>query len=175
MIDVLTLKQELFQLHAQIDARVQSIREQYPQWLCAKGCGSCCRRLAEVPELALAEWNLLQEGLQALPLARLDEIRKKLADLAAATARPVVCPLLDEVANICPVYAQRPLACRTYGFYVQREHGLYCKDIEAQEENGELPSVVWGNQDVIAQKQHRLGESRPLTQWFALWMESREP
>ncbi len=44
-------------------------------------------------------------------------------------------------------YAQRPVACRTYGFYVQRELGLYCGDIEARVAGGELADVVWGNHD----------------------------
>ena len=38
-----------------------------------------------------------------------------------------------------------PVACRTYGFYVQRDLGLYCRDIENR---------VAG-----------LGEALPLTEW----------
>lgn len=60
----------LFRLHAEIDARVHAIRGDRPDWLCGKGCDSCCRRLAEVPQLSAAEWHLLQEGLSALGESR---------------------------------------------------------------------------------------------------------
>ena len=56
----------LAQLHADIDVRVQTIREDRSDWLCGKGCDSCCRRLADVPQLTLAEWDLLREGLTVL-------------------------------------------------------------------------------------------------------------
>ena len=106
----------LSRLHVDIDARVQAIREDRPDWLCGKGCDSCCRRLAEVPRLTAAEWGLLQEGLATLPPERLEEISRDMVALAGQRSRPVVCPLLDRSTGACPVYAQRPVACRTYGF-----------------------------------------------------------
>ena len=39
----------LAELLADIDARVNVIRADRPDWLCAKGCDGCCRRLAAVP------------------------------------------------------------------------------------------------------------------------------
>ena len=116
----------LTELHTEIDNRVTSIRSHTPDWLCGKGCAGCCRSLAQVPQLTATEWALLQKGLAALAPERLAEIREKVAALAQQATRPVVCPLLEEATNACPVYAQRPVACRTYGFYVQRELGLYC-------------------------------------------------
>ena len=74
--------------------------------------------------------------------------------------------MLDQTEGACPVYAQRPVACRTYGFYVQRELGLYCGDIEARVAGGELGGVVWGNHDAVDQALGALGEVRPLTEWF---------
>jgi Fe-S-cluster containining protein len=160
---------QLFQLHADVEARVLSIRENHPDWLCGKGCDSCCRRLAEVPQLTAAEWALLQPGLAALAPERLAEISRKMASLADQSSRPVVCPLLDQTTGACPVYAQRPVACRTYGFYVQRDLGLYCHDIESRVAAGALADVVWGNHDVIDQQLPGLGETRALTEWFASW------
>lgn len=160
----------LFRLHAEINARVHSIREQRPDWLCGKGCDSCCRQLAEVPQLSATEWTLLQEGLSALAPARLQEIGRDMVALAMQQSRPVICPLLEQSTGACPVYAQRPVACRSYGFYVQRDRGLYCSDIEARVADGTLADVVWGNHDVIDRKLASLGESRPLTEWFADWM-----
>jgi Fe-S-cluster containining protein len=162
----------LSQLLVDIDARVHAIRGDRPDWLCAKGCDNCCRRLAEVPRLTAAEWELLRAGLAALPPQRLREISRNLAALAAlpvfAAPRAVVCPLLDQASGACPVYAQRPVACRTYGFYVQRELGLYCSGIESRVADGALADVVWGNHDAIDQRLGALGEVRTLSEWFAL-------
>lgn len=163
----------LFQLHVDIDARVQAIREDHPDWLCGKGCDSCCRRLAEVPRLTAAEWGLLQEGLAALPPERLEDISRAMVALAGQRSRPVVCPLLDQPTGACLVYAQRPVACRTYGFYVQRDLGLYCRDIESRVAEGALAGVVWGNQDAIDHRLAALGETQALTEWFESWESGR--
>ena len=156
-------------LHAAIDERVQSIRENCPDWLCSKGCDACCQRLAAVPRLTEAEWELLKESLSALSPDRLSELRRDVMNLTGQRSGPVVCPLLDRLNGACPVYAQRPVACRTYGFYVQRELGLYCPDIELRVAEGGLSDVVWGNQDVIDQALAGFGETRALTDWFANW------
>ena len=159
----------LTQLHADIDVRVQTIRENRSDWLCGKGCDSCCRRLADVPQLTLAEWDLLREGLTALAPERLLEIRRNMTALTGQQSAPVTCPLLDLDTGSCPVYAQRPVACRTYGFYVQRDLGLYCNDIESRVADGALADVVWGNHDAIDHRLAGLGESRALTDWFERW------
>jgi Fe-S-cluster containining protein len=78
-------------------------------------------------------------------------------------------PLRPIVGGTCRVYLHRPVACRTYGFYVQRDKGLYCNDIEAQVASGALSDVVWGNQDAIDQRLKCTGETRELTLWFADW------
>ena len=159
----------LSQLHADIDARVHAIRGSRPDWLCGKGCDSCCRRLAEVPQLTGAEWDLLLEGLVALPRERVQAVSRDMVALVGQRLRPIVCPLLDQATNSCTVYAQRPVACRTYGFYVQRELGLYCKDIHSRAADGSLADVVWGNHDAIDHRLGRMGETLSLTEWFELW------
>jgi Fe-S-cluster containining protein len=160
---------KLTELHADIDARVHDIREQNPDWLCGKGCDHCCQRLASVPRLTAAEWDLLREGLARLPPAHLEAISREIAALSGSAVRPVVCPLLDRTSGACPVYLHRPVACRTYGFYMQRDLGLYCHDIENLVAEGALANVVWGNHDAIDRRLAGLGESRPLTEWFAEW------
>ena len=163
----MTKKFLLAELLADIDARVNAIRAGHPDWLCAKGCDGCCRRLAAVPRLTAAEWALLRDALAALAAPRLDEIRRNMAALAEAQRSfPVVCPLLDPESGACPVYAARPVACRTYGFYVQRELGLYCREIESRVAGGALADVVWGNHDAIDQRLAGLGEVRALDEWF---------
>jgi uncharacterized protein len=159
----------LSQLHVDIDTRVQAIRGSRPDWLCGKGCDSCCRRLAEEPQLTGTEWDLLREGLVALHPERLRTISRDIAVLAGQPPRPIVCPLLDQPSGACMVYAQRPVACRTYGFYVQRELGLYCQDIESRVADGTLADVVWGNHDAIDHRLGGLGEALTLTEWFERW------
>jgi len=166
---------QLSQLHADIDARVDSIRENRPDWLCGKGCDSCCKRLAEVPQLTADEWDLLREGLALLPPEKLVSLRKDMDALAAQQTRPVVCPLLDQTTGACPVYLHRPVACRTYGFYAQRDKGLFCSGIETLVAEGALTDVVWGNHDAIDRSLTTLGISRPLTEWFADWVGETQP
>jgi len=159
----------LTQLHVDIETRVQSIRRHNPDWPCEKGCDRCCHRLAEIPQLTAEEWHLLQAGLAAFPQARLAEIRQDLAALAGQRSRPLLCPLLDQSTGVCPVYAQRPVACRTYGFYVQRDKGLYCPEIESRIADGLMADVVWGNHDAIDHRLAGRGETRSLTEWFTRW------
>ena len=163
----------LSRLLADIDARVLAIRGDRPDWLCAKGCDGCCRHLADEPRLTAAEWALLRDALAALPAQRLAQIRPAMKALAGGQ-RPFVCPLLDPASGACPVYAARPVACRTYGFYVQRELGLYCHDIESRVADGALADVVWGNHDAIDQRLAGLGEVRSLSEWFARWESENE-
>lgn len=159
----------LSELHRQIDARVLAIRSARPDWQCARGCDACCRRLAAEPRLTAAEWDLLRAGLAALPAERLRPIAADVATLDGRSQGPLVCPLLDQAAGACTVYAWRPVACRTYGFYVERELGLYCHDIEARVAGGALADVVWGNHDAIDHGLAGLGEVRTLSEWFGGW------
>jgi len=159
----------LAKLNVDIDTRVHSIRENRPDWRCGKGCDACCRLLAEVPQLTAAEWGLLRQGLAALAPEHLAQIGWDLATLAGQSTRPIVCPLLDQSIGACPVYAQRPVACRTYGFYVQRDKGLHCHEIETRVAAGALTDVVWGNHDAVNQRLAGLGETLALTEWFARW------
>jgi len=158
-------------LHRQIDARVLAIRSARPDWQCARGCDACCRRLAAEPRLTAAEWDLLRAGLAALPAERLRPIAADVAILDGRSQGPLVCPLLDQATGACTVYAWRPVACRTYGFYVERELGLYCHDIEARVAVGALADVVWGNHAAIDHGLAGLGEVRTLREWFAGWQE----
>lgn len=162
----------LNQIHTDIDARVQAIRDDNLDWLCGLGCDGCCHRLAEIPRLTAAEWDWLQEGLAALPPEQLRDIGQNIAALAEQSSRPIICPLLDQSAGACKVYAHRPVACRTYGFYVQRDQGLYCKDIESRLAGGSWTEVVWGNQDAVDHRLSGLGETRDLTEWFADWKQN---
>lgn len=149
-------------LDAEVETRVAAIRADHPDWLCGKGCDACCRRLATLPQLTPPEAERLRAALAALPVAEIATIRRRLAALRPAPAAPVTCPLLDPQSGACPVYAARPLACRSYGFYVERDTGLYCAEIEAQVAAGAHPDVIWGNQESLERRLATLGETRPL-------------
>jgi uncharacterized protein len=78
--------------------------------------------------------------------------------LAGATC-PIVCPLLERGA--CLVYEVRPVACRMYGFYVDRDGGQFCDIIEALHAD-----VVWGNAAAVDAELSACGDRRDLlTRW----------
>lgn len=160
---------KLIQLHNDIDVRVQAIRENYVDWQCKMGCDSCCHRLAEIPRLTRAEWDFLRDGLSALPTEILSQITQTVAELAKQSTQFVICPMLDKSKGACMVYAHRPVACRTYGYYDQHDKGLYCNDILERVISGVLNEVVWGNQNTIDRQLSSFGNTRDLTEWFAHW------
>ena len=162
----------LAEIQNDIDVRVDAIRGGHPDWPCRMGCDGCCRRLAEIPRLTETEWTWLRAGLEQLPSERLAAIIDDVVALSGQGMRPIVCPLLDRSAGACMVYRHRPVACRTYGYYVQRDLGLYCKEIEGMEAEGMLSGVVWGNQDAVELRLRDLGECRDLTEWFSTWKNS---
>ena len=46
--------------------RARITNEAHPFWPCRAGCDGCCRKLADVPRVSRAEWELLAEGIAAL-------------------------------------------------------------------------------------------------------------
>ncbi len=158
-------RQALIRLHGDIEARLAATRATRACWPCAKGCDDCCRQLAALPQLTETEWDFLRAGLAALPAAQKAAIGHRLDELGAQAARPVTCPLLDPASGACLVYAQRPVACRTYGFYVERDRGLYCATIRGQADSGDLADVVWGSGPAVDRRLADLGETRSLFEW----------
>lgn len=156
----------LTSLHTDIQARVDAIQESQPNWLCRLGCDGCCHRLAQIPELSQAEWQLLQAGLNTLSPQTRQKIEENAATLCTQQPRQIICPMLDKASGACLVYAYRPVACRTYGFYTERGKGLYCQDIEALVNTGVLDHIVWGNHDAINRRLASLGERRNLVDWL---------
>jgi len=149
-------------LHREIDSRTGEIAASRPDWPCRKGCDNCCRRLAEPPRLTRAEWELLEDGLKRLSQDTRSGIEKRLREPPGR-----VCPFLEAATGSCLVYDFRPVACRTYGFYMERDKGLYCKQIEDDVAAGKMDGVVWGNAAGIEARMSQLGERIRLNDWFS--------
>ncbi len=98
-----------------------------------------------------------------LPKATRQQVAERITGL---TDGPVVCPFLDRESESCLVYAHRPVACRTYGFYVERDKGLYCDDILAVVESGAARDVVWGNAESVDSTLDRRGQRHDLSSWL---------
>lgn len=143
-------------LDARIDARCRSIVDAHPDWPCAKGCAHCCRSLPHLPTVTEAEWTRLKPALSEAQRTRLGEMRGELE-------APVTCPLLD-AGGACTVYDVRPISCRTYGFYTERDAGLHCALVSAAAEGKD---VIWGNGEAIAADVRAFGPERTLAEWLA--------
>ncbi len=151
-------------LQIEVENRCRSTVDAKPDWPCRQGCDRCCRNLARVPEATTGEWKLVDRVLARLSGSVRRGIERRIGELAGQSA-PVTCPFLDDAARNCLVYEDRPIACRTYGFYVEREVGLYCREIETRVRRGEMDSVIWGNQCAIDARLDELGPRIPLTEW----------
>jgi Fe-S-cluster containining protein len=137
----------------------------HADWPCHAGCSDCCRSLAEVPSLTEPEWIRLRDAIAALAGDARAQIEEAVARRRVlGTARPVVCPLLDTTSGLCRVYEARPLACRTYGFYADRDGVLGCHRILERAERDD--AIVWGNHDGVERAQADLGERRSLLDWL---------
>jgi uncharacterized protein len=152
----------LYQIQEAVRLRVQEIDSAHASWPCRKGCDECCRRLAAVPRVTRQEWDLVAAALDALPSAVQQAARLRIHDSVSAK-RPVVCPLLDTSSGTCLVYEARPIACRAYGFYAERDLVLGCSRIESVAR--EAPDVVWGNHAALEDETGRLGPAAELWEW----------
>lgn len=152
-------------LHKEVELRSHATIAAAPDWPCRKGCDLCCRRLAAIPALTAAEWDFLLKGIRALPAAERRQVAVRVNELVTSRM-PIVCPFLDREQGACKVYAYRPVACRTYGFYVERDRGLYCGQIERRVESGDFASVIWGNHSGVDARLAVCGPAKDLVSWF---------
>lgn len=95
---------------------------------------------------------MLEAGIAQLPAAVRERVHRRFRELPVQP--PIVCPLLDD-DGACLVYEHRPIACRTYGFYRERNLGLYCEEMRVRVDAGEFDNVIWGNAAAV---EHRLRE-----------------
>ncbi|MFL6446842.1 MAG: YkgJ family cysteine cluster protein [Bryobacteraceae bacterium] len=150
-------------IQQEVRFRVEQTTLAEETWPCRKGCDDCCRRLASVPIVTREEWRLIATHLQQLGPEMAASLRERIRD-SAQQSRPVACPLLDTHAGTCLVYDARPVACRAYGFYAERENVLGCNRIELKAE--QCQDVVWGNHTSLEQKLQSLGPAAELYRWL---------
>ena len=146
--------EKLQELEANIAARMLAIQKERSWWPCQKCCDQCCRQLAHPPELTQLEWMRVDKAVAALPMPRRLLIQQKIDELlkqiASNTVSPkVVCPYLDEEHRSCQIYEARPVACRTYGFYIARTHSQYCQIIETEVDARDEVNIIWGNAEAV--------------------------
>lgn len=181
------MRKRLLAIYDDVDRRARATTAERAWWPCRRGCDACCHRLADVPRLVRAEWELLREGLDALVPEVRAKVDLRIAELGALERegmlpRHIVCPMLDEAEGACRVYAHRPGACRTYGFYVEQGIGLHCGTITeavAARPEDEEP-IVWGNAESVDYALALLGdeareEASPLTAWALSTSSSGSP
>jgi Fe-S-cluster containining protein len=105
----------------------------------------------------------MQHAIAALARDVRVQVHAGIASLAGIEGR-VTCPLLSENGS-CRIYDARPIACRSYGFYTERDAGLHCERV-LDALAPELDQVVWGNGEALARELDALGEARPLDRWL---------
>lgn len=148
-----------------IDARAGAIRDGHPGWPCRAGCDLCCRSLPTLPTMSEPEWDRVRDAIVALPSDVREAIRARVREVPKQA--PVVCPLLDRERGQCLVYEARPVACRTYGFFADREAGLHCEHVSRfVDSRAESEVVVWGNGEAIHHAMRGFGEPQPLSTWL---------
>lgn len=159
------LREALEALYRQADARAAATTRAHADWPCRRGCDHCCRNLAAPLPVSAVEWAYLWEGFSALAPEVRAGVRARVAGMG--DARPYRCPLLDPESGGCLVYAHRPLACRTYGFYVSRGQGAWCDLIVAHLARRGEEGLVFGNQEAVEADVQALGGG-PVTlfAWF---------
>lgn len=148
------IQQQLLLVDSRVATRVEAIRTPRDWWPCRRGCDQCCRQLARPPILTSCEWERIDAAVVALPSPIRAEVEQKIKTLLAQIASDtvgsrVVCPFLDDSQGACRIYEARPIACRTYGFFVSRGGDDYCQIVEAEVASQGDRDIVWGNANAI--------------------------
>ena len=94
------------QLVAKVDGHASTVvREHGEELACRPGCSDCCR----LQTVFAVEGVALALALQGLPEEELSRLREGEGNHSSEA----LCPLLR--GGLCPLYAARPLICRTHG------------------------------------------------------------
>lgn len=163
----------LLVLFDEVEARAAALAQAHAGWPCTRGCGACCRGLARVPELTRSEWELVAAALERLPDLEHEICLERARTLASALRehggdQRCECPLFDPHSETCRVYAARPLACRSYGFYAGRQHDAWCELVAAHVAD-KRDQLLLGNLDGVEAELGRIdADRRSLLDWLGL-------
>ncbi|MBR8837270.1 MAG: YkgJ family cysteine cluster protein [Stigonema ocellatum SAG 48.90 = DSM 106950] len=169
--------QKLQILDERVESRVKAIRADRDWWPCRRGCDHCCRHLACPPELSREEWVRIEDAIAVLATPIRTEIEQKIDALLVQIAEDtvgqhVVCPYLDDRSGSCLIYDARPIACRTYGFFVARDHNQYCHIIDTEVTSRSDRGIVWGNAEAIGDAHLRIsGAPIPFHVYYGGWCD----
>lgn len=112
------------------------------------------------------EWRQLRSSLAALEGTTRQNVMAKIRALTPGQGR-VVCPMLDLAEGACVVYDGRPLACRTYGYYVHDRDDKWCAQVTDHLVETAAPHVVMGNEAALERRLSRAsGPVRGLDEWI---------
>ena len=135
-------KDRLKILDSEISSRCKVVHQQKADWPCRAGCAQCCKTLKEPMQVTEPEWRRLQSAIDKLESTDYENVMQGL-DIWSKVEAGVehICPMLGS-DDRCLVYDARPIACRTYGYYVASDgQGRWCSIIEARDD---LHEVIWG-------------------------------
>jgi Fe-S-cluster containining protein len=155
--------QKLHQIQTDVHIRTREIAAAHPDWPCRTGCDDCCRSLASVPLVTQPEWERIAAALESLP-PQIGTAARRRIQASANSTRPVVCPLLDTATGSCLVYDARPIACRAYGFYAERDSVLGYHRIESIA--AQFPDIIWGNHATLEAHLRTVGPAAPIPEWL---------
>lgn len=154
----------LHSLEERIATRVEEIRTTRGWWPCRRGCDRCCRQLARPLQLSATEWTRIDHAIASLSPSLQTAIHQRINTLLEQIANQtvgdqVVCPFLDHNEGACLIYAARPIACRTYGFYISRLGDDYCEIVESEVANHQDNEIIWGNAETLREELRQLDET----------------
>jgi Fe-S-cluster containining protein len=161
----------LVAIRERIDRRVSDmIEEAGGDWLCRRGCDGCCRSLAALPSATAEEWAQIDTFLSQMSPSEQSEIVERANEALQRTGAPGhTCPFLHLQAGTCRIYPVRPIACRTYGFFRERDKALVCQTLLREVEGAGYDQIVWGNAESIDADVSRVGPQIG----FAAWWQGR--
>lgn len=112
------------------------------------------------------EWLLLRSSFDLLQETTQQQVFTRIRALTPGEDR-YVCPMLDAEQGACLVYEGRPLACRTYGYYVHDRDEKWCVQVSEHLGSETEARPIMGNEAALERRLARAGRpARRLDEWF---------
>lgn len=166
-----------------IGEQADRVHETYPFWPCEKGCTAldginCCHH-ALFP-VTRTEWARVKGALHRLPQDKRAAVRSaaqatydkyEMAQYAGSFSKLfqehygdiAPCPFLAD--NVCQVYHDRPVICRSYGYFTSSDEPHWCRAVTKTVVEHEVKRVPSWNALVERLTGSVKGPSKPLCAW----------